>query len=319
MADNNKHNAKLGLFISIGLVIFIFGVLAIGNINNAFKKSIQIVAIFNQVNGLQAGDNVWLSGVKVGTVKDMQFLSNANVIVTINLEQKLQSFIPQDAFAKISSDGLIGNKLIVIFSGEIKNGAIQSNDTLRVENSITNEDMLATLQENNTNILAITGNLKLVSENLASGDGTLGKLLQDETLYQNLASTIASLQNTSARLNTMSASLDNFSSKLNNPENLAGIIVDDTAIVHQIESMVVNLNSFSDLIVATGNDIREVSKNLNENNTSVVGVLLNDENAAIDLKEALKHIENSTQKLNENMEALQHNILFRKYFKNKAE
>ena len=83
MGDNNKHNAKLGLFILTGLVIFIVGILAIGNINNAFKKSIQVFAVFEEVNGLQVGDNVWLSGVTVGTVTVIQFFSHFDALILI--------------------------------------------------------------------------------------------------------------------------------------------------------------------------------------------------------------------------------------------
>lgn len=317
MGDNNKHNAKLGLFITIGLVIFIVGILAIGNINNAFKKSIQVFAVFEEVNGLQVGDNVWLSGVKVGTVKDMQFLSNSDVLVNINIEQKIQQYIPKNALAKISSDGLIGNKLIVIYSGDLQSGILQSDDTLHVESSITNEDMMATLQQNNTNLLAITSDFKNISKQILEGKGTVGKLLTDDQLYTKLSSAMTEINTTAAKLNSVSGSLEQFTQQLNKPGNLANTIVTDTAIFKDVELMVSNLTAVSNQVLQTSEELKILTENLNNNNTSVAGVLLNDESAAVNLKQSLINLESSSQKLNENMEALQHNFLFRRYFKNK--
>ena len=317
MGDNNKHNAKLGLFITIGLVIFIVGILAIGNINNAFKKSIQVFAVFEEVNGLQVGDNVWLSGVKVGTVKDMQFLSNSDVLVNINIEQKIQQYIPKNALAKISSDGLIGNKLIVIYSGDLQSGMLQSDDTLHVESSITNEDMMATLQQNNTNLLAITSDFKNISKQILEGKGTVGKLLTDDQLYTKLSSAMTEINTTAAKLNSVSGSLEQFTQQLNKPGNLANTIVTDTAIFKDVELMVSNLTAVSNQVLQTSEELKILTENLNNNNTSVAGVLLNDESAAVNLKQSLINLESSSQKLNENMEALQHNFLFRRYFKNK--
>lgn len=317
MGDNNKHNAKLGLFITIGLVIFIVGILAIGNINNAFKKSIQVFAVFEEVNGLQVGDNVWLSGVKVGTVKDMQFLSNSDVLVNINIEQKIQQYIPKNALAKISSDGLIGNKLIVIYSGDLQSGMLQSDDTLHVESSITNEDMMATLQQNNTNLLAITSDFKNISKQILEGKGTVGKLLTDDQLYTKLSSAMTEINTTAAKLNSVSGSLEQFTQQLNKPSNLANTIVTDTAIFKDVELMVSNLKAVSNQVLQTSEELKILTENLNSNNTSVAGVLLNDESAAVNLKQSLINLESSSQKLNENMEALQHNFLFRRYFKNK--
>ncbi|HRH54733.1 MAG TPA: MlaD family protein, partial [Chitinophagales bacterium] len=256
MGDNNKHNAKLGLFITIGLVIFIVGILAIGNINNAFKKSIQVFAVFEEVNGLQVGDNVWLSGVKVGTVKDMQFLSNSDVLVNINIEQKIQQYIPKNALAKISSDGLIGNKLIVIYSGDLQSGMLQSDDTLHVESSITNEDMMATLQQNNTNLLAITSDFKNISKQILEGKGTVGKLLTDDQLYTKLSSAMTEINTTAAKLNSVSGSLEQFTQQLNKPGNLANTIVTDTAIFKDVELMVSNLKAVSNQVLQTSEELK---------------------------------------------------------------
>jgi len=317
MEDKNKHGVKLGLFIFLGLAFFLAGVLAIGNINNSFTKSINIISVFHQVNGLQPGDNVWLSGVKVGTVKEMQFLSNSDVQVNISIEKKLQQYIPKNALAKISSDGLIGNKLIIIYSGDINAGHIAANDTLTVEAGITNEEMMNTLQANNLNILAITTDFKVLSKKIVSGEGSIGQLLASDDLYNNLSKSVATINSAASRLNTMSESLVSFTEKLNVDGNLANSFVEDTLLFNQIAESIANLNEASATAITIAENLQTTTASLNQNNNTVAGVILNDTAASEHLKQSLINLESSTQKLNENMEALQHNFLFRRYFKNK--
>lgn len=315
MEEKNKHGVKLGLFIFIGLLFFLAGVLAIGNINNSFTKSINVVAIFPQVSGLQPGDNVWLSGVKVGTVKELQFMPNSDVMVNINLEKKLSQYIPKNALAKIGSDGLIGNKLIVIYSGDISKGAINTNDTLKVEPTITNEDMMATLQANNQNLLAITTDFKTLSKNLVSGEGSVGQLLTNDDLYNNLSTSVAAINSAANKLNTMSASLVLFTEKMNTDGNLANSFVEDTVLFSQIADAIVKLNEAAATAKKITENLETTTDKINQNTNSVAGVILNDPAASENLKQSLINLESSTKKLNENMEALKHNFLFRRYFK----
>lgn len=317
MENQNKKNVKLGIFIFVGLLFFVIGVLAIGNINSAFTKSILVSTSFHEVNGLQPGDNVWLSGVKVGTVKEMTFQPNSDVLVIIKLEAKLQQYIPQDAFAKISSDGLIGNKLIIIYGGDIHKGYIQENDQLAIQDTYTNEDMMNTLQENNKNVLVITENFKTLSNQLVKGEGSIGKLLSDDELYTKLNASIATLNNASQKIVTLTSSLATYAEKLNTTGNLANDIVTDTLIFNELTQAVDNLNTVSKTAIDIANNLQTTTASINTNTTSPAGIILHDTAVANSLKQSIYNLESSSAKLNENMEALQHNFLFRRYFKNK--
>ncbi len=317
MENQNKHNVKLGLFIFIGLLFFVVGVLAIGNINSAFTKSIIITTVFHQVNGLQPGDNVWLSGVKVGTVKEMEFLPNSDVSVAIKIEKKLQQFIPQNSFAKISSDGLIGNKLIIIYGGDIQSGYIKENDKLAIQDTYTNEDMMNTLQENNKNILVITENFKTLSSQMVKGEGSIGKLLTEDELYNKLNASIATINVASQKVAALTNSIAIYAEKLNTSGSLANDLVTDTLIFNAITEAVANLNEVSATAITIANNLQTTTKALNDNQTSPAGVILHDTAVANSLKQSIYNLESSSAKLNENMEALQHNFLFRRYFKNK--
>jgi phospholipid/cholesterol/gamma-HCH transport system substrate-binding protein len=94
---------------------------------------------------------------------------------------------------KLGSDGLIGNKIIVLYGGTPTSPQMVSGTTLYVENGIGTEEMMTTLQGNNKNLLDITTDLKVVSRALAEGKGTVGKLLNDPTISNSLQTTMASL------------------------------------------------------------------------------------------------------------------------------
>ncbi|HRG79969.1 MAG TPA: MlaD family protein, partial [Cyclobacteriaceae bacterium] len=230
----NRRAVIVGLFVFIGLIFLVSGVLMVGNLHETFKKKMTVTSFFDDVNGLQAGNNIWFSGVKVGTVKAIQFHSRNAVEVTMRIDVKTQEYIRQDAKVKISTDGLIGNKILVIYGGSGKVGQIQEGDTLEVEKSVSQEDMLKILQESNKNLNSITTDFKSISKKLDSGEGTMGKLLNDNSLYDNANKTIVSLQQTSAKGQQLLNNLNTYTAKLNQEGTLANDLVSDTVVFNSI-------------------------------------------------------------------------------------
>src|ERR1700750_1567954 len=99
----------VGIFISLGIAILIVAIFTIGGQHKAFVKSFRVHILFDDVQGLQPGNNVWLAGMKVATVKTIEFYHNSQVAVTLNIEKKAQPHIAGDSKARISTDGLVGN------------------------------------------------------------------------------------------------------------------------------------------------------------------------------------------------------------------
>jgi phospholipid/cholesterol/gamma-HCH transport system substrate-binding protein len=310
----NKRAVIVGAFVLIGLIFLIAGILVIGNIRNTFSKKMHVTALFDDVNGLQQGNNIWFSGVKIGTVKKVKFYGNSQVKVTLNIDEKSQQYIRKDSKVKVSSDGLIGNKILVIYGGSAKAEAIEDEDTLSVEKTFSSEDMINTLQENNVNILAITGDLKKITKNIADGQGTIGKLMSDDAIYNNIASTSAALKNASDRAQGLMASLSTFSAKLNKQGTLANGLVTDTVIYKSMKETVLQLNHVADTAAVFIADLKKAS----QNPKSPAGVLLRDEESGASLKASLKNLESSSKKLDEDLEGLQHSFPLKRYFKKKA-
>ncbi|HEY9196010.1 MAG TPA: MlaD family protein, partial [Mucilaginibacter sp.] len=214
-ASENKKAIIVGLFLGLGLILFIVGVFTLGGQQKSFVKNIKLSSTFSDVQGLKKGNNVWFSGVKVGTISAVKFTGPSQVRVFMSIDQNTQQFIHRNAQAKISSDGLIGNKIIVIDGGSPQAPEVQDGDELQSEKLISTDDILKTLQENNQNLLAITGDFKTLSDQILAGKGTIGALMADNTMALQLQASMKNLQVATQSAALMAAQLDKFSTKMN--------------------------------------------------------------------------------------------------------
>lgn len=310
----NKRAVVVGIFVFVGLIFFLAGILLVGNLHETFTDKMEVVSHFDEVNGLQKGNNVWFSGVKIGVVSSMEFYGKSQVQVGLKIDRKAQKYIREDAMVKISSDGLIGNKILVIYGGTGEAPEIQEGDTLKVEKSFSSEDMINTAQENNKNLLAITNDVKTITKKLAAGEGSIGKLLDDSLMYANINATIASLRKASVKADQLIGSLDTFSSGLNKKGTLANELTTDTVVFKSMKTSVLQLQQMADTASVFIANLKKASNNPN----TTVGVLLHDEESGARLKETIKNLESSSAKLDEDLKAAQHNFLLRKYFKKQA-
>jgi phospholipid/cholesterol/gamma-HCH transport system substrate-binding protein len=315
---NESHNRRaviVGLFVFIGIVFLVSGILIIGNLRETFTNKIEIVSLFDDVSGLQKGNNIWFSGVKIGTVSSLRFQGTSQVEVSMKIDIKTQPYIRKDAMVKTSNDGIIGNKILIIYGGTAQFAEVQEGDTLAVEKTFTSEDMINMLQENNKNFLAITSDFKVISKNLASGEGTIGKLLMEDAVYSNINSATASLKIASEKAQQLVSSLAIFGANLNKKGTLAYELTTDTVVFNSVKSSVLQLQQIVDTAAVFITNLNQAGSNPNTS----IGVLLHDEESGARIKEIIKNLESGSKKLNEDLEAAQHNFLLRGYFKKKAE
>lgn len=323
ITEPNKRAVKVGAFIAFGLLFLLAGILAIGNLHSTFIKKINVTAIFDDVSGLQAGNNVWFSGVKIGTVNKLSFYGKSQVRVVIKIGEKSQQYIRKDAKVKISTDGLIGNKIIIIYGGTSMAPAVEDGDTLGIEYAVSTDEMMVTLQKNNANLLAITTDFKTISKRLVDGEGSMGKLLKDESLYNSLGVTLTSLERSSAHAEKLTAAISDYGVKLNQKGSLANDLVTDTTVFKDVQASVRQLKKLTTTAAEVTENLKTASNNVSvatsklDNKSSPLGVLLYDEASAAHLKATLKNLEGGSQKLDEDLRAVQDNFLLRRYFKKK--
>lgn len=313
-ATETKRNVLVGVFIFIGLLIFIVGIFTLGGQQKSFVKSIRVNAVFSDIGGLKPGNNVWFSGVKIGTVKTIKFYGNSQVEVSMRIEQSAQGYIRKDASAKLSSDGLIGNKLIVIFGGNPKTAEIEDGDILQVQKDLSTDDIMKTLQENNENLIGITSNFKKLSSDMVKGKGTAGALLADSTLANSFRAIVTNLQKTTRTSAALAGQLGVFTAKLNTKGGLADKLMTDTSVFNKLSATADQLKQTSAKATVITDNLSKASNKLNSTDNAM-GLLLNDAKTAEQVKSTMGNLQESSVKLNDDLEAVQHNFLLRGFFK----
>lgn len=315
--EENKKAIIVGVFIFLGLLIFILGIFTLGGQQKLFVKNIQLGAVFDDVAGLKKGNNVWFSGVKVGTISSIHFIGVSQVDVKMSIDEAVQPYIHRNAGVKISSDGLIGNKIIVIDGGSPQVPVVQDGDILQTRKLLSTDDILKTIQENSENLIVITKDFKRVSDNMARGKGMLGTLIMDSTMAMQFRNAIRNLQVTTANTAIMANNLGQFTNKLNTKGGLTDKLLTDTNVFHQLKLSVAQLNKTIANTTTFTENLTRASNKLNSTD-NVFGVLLNDTQQAKQMKSTLNYLNQSTIKLNDDLEAAQHNFFLKGFFKKRA-
>lgn len=317
MRGENKRSVMVGIFVFIGIAILVVGILTLGGQQKKFVKAIQLRAVFDDIGGLQTGNNIWFSGVKIGTVRKITFYGDAQVEIEMNVEEAVVEFIRKDSKATISSDGLIGNKIIVIYGGTTLAPPVEDGDRLEAVMPLDTDQMMETLQVNNENLVEITADLKKLTSKLAAGEGIVGAVMTDSTLAENFRSILNNLNTASINSNRMIKELNTFTAKLNKKGNLFNDMVTDTLLVGEIRT---TIESFK----VTAKNSEEMTKELNAITTKInsgdnaMGLLLNDKEFAQTLKNTMNRTDSAAYNLNRGLEALEYTWPFRGGFKKKA-
>ena len=211
MPKERNYKWKLGLFSVAALVIAIAAIYYVGKQKNKFGSVLHITAQFSSVSGLKIGSNVRLGGIDVGTVDGIELTTDTTVEVGMVIQKKVQRFIRCDAKASISSDGLMGDKVITIAAGTPDTPIVADRDTLGSYKPVETDAIMASLKTSADNAAIITGNLADISNRINHGRGALGRLLKDTTLSENISATMKNLKSGSKKLDeNMEAAQHNF-------------------------------------------------------------------------------------------------------------
>jgi phospholipid/cholesterol/gamma-HCH transport system substrate-binding protein len=307
------QQVKLGAFVLGGLALFIATVFLIGSENNIFSKTFSISAEFKNVEGLKEGDNVWLSGVKIGTVSDVKIASQGRVLVRLTLKDKQSDFIRSDATASIGSDGLVGSKIVVIRPGIAPEG-IEPNDTINATSPTDTQDLINIAKDVGENTRSLTDDLSLIAKRINDGRGIVGELLNDGQLALELRQAVTNLSATGNNTALASAELHKLLYELRNGNGLMPTLISDTSYANTFKSALANIEKVSANAQVVSNNLQTLATKMNDDDNAI-GVLLSDKAAANQLRQTIENAEQATNKLDANMEALQHNFLLRGYFR----
>jgi len=211
MKKESGFKWKVGLFVVIGFAIFLSTLFFIGKQKNLFGSVFRIQAVFANVSGLKIGSNVRFGGITIGTVEDIQLMTDTSVKVGMVIQSNVKKFIKKDANASIGSDGLMGDKVVVISPGTFSQPQINEGGAIGSHSPVEMDAILASLKVSADNAAVITNELSKLAYRINHGNGTLSRLIGDSTIANNITKTMSNLKKSSEGLNeNMEAAKHNF-------------------------------------------------------------------------------------------------------------
>ena len=227
---------KLGMFVLVGLILFVLTIYLIGKQQNLFVSTFRLKSVFANVSGLKVGNNVRFSGINVGTVNQIELITDTTVQVDLVVRKEVQQFIKLNASASIGSDGLMGDKVLTIYPGSNTAATVKDNGWISSRKSIEMEDIMVSVKSSVDNAKVISTELAAFSRKMNNGKGTLSKLISDEEYSGSLKSILDNLQNSSSQFAL-------FTAKMNNGKGALSKLVSDEKIGRTIDSTMANLQS----------------------------------------------------------------------------
>lgn len=314
MQKSASHKTRVGIFIVLGTIILIAALYFIGNKQHIFSKNVPIFAVFQNVNGLQLGNNVRYAGISVGTVSSIEMIHQSKIVVQMMVEEKTGSFIKKNAVATIGSDGLVGSMVVNILPGKESLPPIVAGDTIPTYSKIGADDMLSTLNVTNENAALLTADLLKITNTILKGEGALGALITDSTLTRDIRSTLSNLRQTTDGTDRLVSSLNRELSKIDMKQSAVGVLLTDTILGNRAKNVFLQLETSSIKISEATETLASIIAEI-DTTESTFKYLTKDERLPITIDSTMLEIKEASQKLNENMEALKHNFFFRSYFR----
>ena len=296
--------ARLGIFIFLGSSLLVIGIFMLGNKEALFKSTFNVKAYFHNIEGLRTGAPVRLSGIDVGAVDEIKVVGDtiSSIEVSMRLLTDIKRFIRKDTQAEIQTEGLVGNKFVSLKVGEAAGEEVEEGGSILAKDPVSFADIIEETQGIMAYTKEMTENLAGIIKKINEGEGTIGKVINDDKLYYAATdlteSAGKSLNSITGELNTVTEQFK----KLGN----------------QVQSVVNNINE-----VVTGVDTLLYNVSMGK---GVVGSLLVEgtpEDSTMketfqNLNDLMRDSKSAASKLSENMEALKHNWLFKSYFEDRG-
>ena len=207
----SQFKIRLGLFILVGIGLFVLGIFIIGKQKNLFNPVFKLTANFRNVSGLQVGNNIRFSGISIGTVDNVAIINDSTVRVEMLIKKEVQKFIKTDTKASVGSEGIIGDKIVVLSQGNSSNKIVKEGQMIASIEPIETDAILNSVKVTAENAAIATAEIATLVKKINNGEGTLGRLIQDKTMADNIDKTIVNLKKSSKGLNeNMEAAKSNF-------------------------------------------------------------------------------------------------------------
>ena len=250
MKNTRSNNIRLGSFIGIGIIIFILGIYYIGSQRSIFSRSIMLSGIFKDISGIKIGNDVRFSGINIGTVSRVEIINDTLVRIDAHIENDVKQFIRKDSKMEIIPEGLMGTKVVYIYSGSSNAEVVDDGDVLETIEAVQIDKILRQLNSSTQNTTIITKNIAEITEKINRGEGAFGKFFADESFANNL-STIAK------KTAILTENFADISDKISKEQGTIGMLLSDTAFANKIYTAGENLEKSTKNLVAITDQVNK--------------------------------------------------------------
>lgn len=239
---------KVGALILVALLIMTFGMYKLGQAANLFTKRYDLITFLPNANGLRVGGAVAISGQPVGTIKKITFLpvdadTLRNLRVELEVDESMKEQIREDSRARVRTMGLLGDKMIDISSGTPRYAVLTPRDTIQVAQALDYEQVIAQAAGAVDDMVALTHDLKELTGGMVRGEGTMGQLLTNRSMYDELTGTLGRMNNMLGRLQ--------------NPQGTFGRMMDDPQMYNKMVGLMGQLDT---LLATVGSEKGSIGK-----------------------------------------------------------
>lgn len=225
---------KVGSLIVVAILVLGIALYKLGQAVNLFAKRYELQAYLKEAGGLREGGSVMVAGQLAGTIRKIELLpvdvdTTRNVRLVVGIDEKLQEQVRGDSKARVKTLGLLGDKIIDISPGTPRAAPLQDGDTLRVQESLDYEQVLTKAASAVDDVVGLTKDMRTLTRSLVSGKGTVGQLLTNPSLYNQLEQTLG-------RTNAMLA-------RVQNSRGTLGRLLDDPGLYNEMVGAVAGVDS----------------------------------------------------------------------------
>lgn len=259
MKTTRINTVKLGIFVTSGLVFLILMLYMIGRDQNLFSSNISIRARFASAGGLVVGNNVRYAGIQVGTVKKVKLINDSTIEVIMLINKKYQSNIHKNAVASITTEGLIGNRIVNITPGSAAAPEVEEGDLIWSRNAIDTNEMLETLSVSNQNVLEISEQLKTTVGRI-NNSAALWNLLNDEGLPNDLKTSAQNIRTATQRANQFIGELQTILADVHQGKGTLGTLITDTLLAVQLSKALQEIQQVGEQANRLGQELNKVTQ-----------------------------------------------------------
>lgn len=173
---------KAGVVVTAALAVLLLVVLFSGGIEGLFAPHAEVKFRLQDVQGLRAGAPVWLLGVEVGTVENID-LTRQGSVVTLSIRKSALKYVHNNAHATVATMGLLGDKFVEIWPGDPRAEAVEAGAFIEGRSGTELGDVVATSVRSIEQVEDFIGTLDSMIAKIDQGKGSLSMLINDSALY----------------------------------------------------------------------------------------------------------------------------------------